>query len=156
MARSLPAASETSRRGQSKILCWRCSLRWIHAVGPRLTNDAGDHRIECRAGACRRATVHWKNGSPTSGGPTSDCIVSAEMGKHPQAITKGLANFGRVAGVIGRTAHRGAGGDAGSHDTPNVTRAMGPPNRRPRPSRVKTRRLLGLPPKCMAHLFHTR
>jgi len=61
-----------------KAIAGTAAISRIHAVGPRLTNDVGDHRIECRAGACRRATVHWKNGSPTSGGPTSDCIVSAK------------------------------------------------------------------------------
>jgi len=53
-------------------------LSRIYAGGPRLTNYAGDHRMVCRAGACRRATAHWGNGPPTSGGPTSDCIFTAE------------------------------------------------------------------------------
>jgi hypothetical protein len=53
-------------------------LSRIHAVGPRLTNGTGDHRMVCRAGAGRRATAHWGYGSPTSGGPTSDCIVTAK------------------------------------------------------------------------------
>jgi hypothetical protein len=42
------------------------TLNRIHAVGTRLTNDAGDHRMVCRAGACRRATAHRGNGTPTS------------------------------------------------------------------------------------------
>jgi NADH-quinone oxidoreductase subunit M len=36
------------------------TLSRIHAVGPCLSNDTGDHRMVCRAGACRRATISWE------------------------------------------------------------------------------------------------